>query len=176
MVLQIYCHFWKTSQVLLTKENPVDVIYLDFAKAFDKVPHLRLIHKIKCHGITDNIAAWIAEWLKDRKQRVGLNGARSDLEDVLSGVPQDSVLGPMLFLLFVNDIDTVIASHIQQFADDCKVYQTVHTNAKIAILQEDIKIYVNGRRTGRWSLMLKNARPFISWINKCDCLSQKGLI
>lgn len=119
--------------------KPVDVIYLDFSKAFDKVPHLRLIHKIKCHGITDNIAAWIAEWLKDRKQRVVLNGARSDLEDVLSGVPQGSVLGPTLFLLFVNDIDTVIASHIQKFADDCKVYRTVHTNAEIAILQEDIK-------------------------------------
>ena len=101
--------------------------------------HLRLIHKIKCHGITDNIAAWIAEWLKDRKQRVVLNGARSDLEDVLSGVPQGSVLGPTLFLLFVNDIDTVIASHIQKFANDCKVYRTIHTNAEIAILQEDIK-------------------------------------
>ena len=81
--------------------KPVDVIYLDFSKASDKVPHLRLIHKIKCHEITDNIAAWIAEWLKDHKQRVVLNSARSDLEDVLSGVPQGSVLGPTLFLLFV---------------------------------------------------------------------------
>ena len=97
------------------------------------------LNQIEFHGITDNIAAWIAEWLKDRKQRVVLNGARSELEDVLSGVPQGSVLGPTLFLLFVNDIDTVIASHIQKFADDCKVYRTVHTNAEIAILQEDIK-------------------------------------
>ena len=117
----------------------VDMIYLDFLKAFDKVSQLRLIHEIKCHGITDNIAAWIAEWLKDRKQRIVLNGARSDLEDVLSGVPQGFVLGPVLFLLFVNDIDTVTASHIQKFADDCKVYRSVHTNAEIAILQEDIK-------------------------------------
>ena len=96
------------------------------------------------------------------------------------------MLGPTLFLLFVNGIDTVTASHIQKFADDCKVYRTVHTNAEIAILQEDIKIYVNGRRTGRWSLMLKNVSPFIwgiitqiritSWIKKCYSLSQKSVI
>ena len=141
--------------------KPGDVIYLDFSKAFDKVPHLRLIHKIKCHGITGNIAAWIAEWPKDRKQRVVLNGARSDLEDVLSGVPQGSVLGPTLFLLFVNDIDTVIASHIQSLRMIARYTEQFIQMQKLLFCKNILKIYVNGRRTGRWSLMLKNVSPFI---------------
>ena len=82
--------------------KPLDVIYLDFAKAFDKVPHQRLLHKIESHGISGNVAAWIGEWLHDRKQTVVLNGENSRLQDVLSGVPQGSVLGPTLFLIFVN--------------------------------------------------------------------------
>ena len=118
--------------------KPLDVIYLDFAKAFDKVPHQRLLHKIESHGISGNVAAWIGEWLHDRKQTVVLNGENSRLQDVLSGVPQGSVLGPTLFLIFVNDIDTVISSHIQKFADDCKVYRSVPTAQDVDILQQDI--------------------------------------
>lgn len=118
--------------------NPLDVIYLDFSKAFDKVPHQRLLCKIEHHGISGNVAAWIREWLRDRRQRVVLNGERSGLQHVLSGVPQGSVLGPTLFLIFVNDIDTVIASNIQKFADDCKVYRSVPTDTEISILQKDI--------------------------------------
>ena len=81
------------------------MIYLDFSKAFDKVPHKRLLHKIESHGISGNVAAWIGEWLCDRKQQVVLNGKFSRLQDVLSGVPQGSVLGPILFLIFVNLIN-----------------------------------------------------------------------
>ena len=80
--------------------KPLDVIYLDFSKAFDKVPHKRLLHKIESHGISGNVAAWIGEWLCDRKQQVVLNGKFSRLQDVLSGVPQGSVLGPILFIYF----------------------------------------------------------------------------
>ena len=118
--------------------KPLDVIYLDFSKAFDKVPHKRLLYKIESHGISGNVAAWIGEWLCDHKQQVVLNGKFSRLQDVLSGVPQGSVLGPILFLIFVNDIDTVVSSHIQKFADDCKVYRSVPTAEDIAILQQDI--------------------------------------
>ena len=78
--------------------KPLDVIYLDFNKAFDKVSHTRLLHKIESHGIRGNVAAWISEWLCDRKQQVVLNGKFSRLQDVLSGEPQDSVHG--LILLF----------------------------------------------------------------------------
>ena len=117
------------------------MIYLDFSKAFDKVPHKRLLHKIESHGISGNVAAWIGEWLCDRKQQVVLNGKFSRLQDVLSGVPQGSVLGPILFLIFVNDIDTVVSSHIQKFADDCKVYRS-HPTA------EDIDHTGQCKRTG----------------------------
>ena len=77
--------------------KPLDVIYLDFSKAFDKVPHQRLLLKIKAHGVYGNVADWIGEWLHDRKQTVVLNSENSRLQDVLSGVPQGSVLGPRLF-------------------------------------------------------------------------------
>ena len=118
--------------------KPMDVIYLDFSKAFDKVPHQRLLRKIESHGISGKISAWLKEWLRDRKQRVVLNGSISELRDVLSGVPQGSVLGPTLFLIFVNDIDKIIVSQIQKFADDCKVYRAVPANKDIEILQRDI--------------------------------------
>ena len=93
------------------------------------------------NNLPENIvtAGWIEEWLLGRKQRVVLNGVTSRQQDVLSGVPQGSVLGPTLFLIFVNDIDNTIASHIQKFADDCKVYRSVSSTTDIELLQQDIK-------------------------------------
>ena len=101
--------------------KPVDVIYLDFQKAFDKVPHIRLINKLKALGIGGNVLNWIREWLKDRVQRVVINGEKSDWAHVSSGVPQGSVLGPILFIIYINDIDESILSLILKFADDTKL-------------------------------------------------------
>ena len=85
----------------VTKEydsgNALDIVYLDFAKALDKVPHLKLIDKLKSFGIQGQILHWINKWISDRKQRVVLNGEFSELIQVLSGVPQGSVLGPLFF-------------------------------------------------------------------------------
>ena len=105
--------------------SPVDVIYLDFQKAFDKVPHQRLILKLKSHGMGNSIINWIEQWLKDRRQRVVVDGEVSSLKPVLSGVPQGSVLGPILFLIYRNDLKEGVTGNILKFADDTKLFRKV---------------------------------------------------
>ena len=107
--------------------SPVDIIYLDFQKAFDKVPHQRLLLKLKAHGIGDSITDWIEQWLTDRRQRVVVDGKVSNWKSVLSGVPQGSVLGPILFLIYINDLDDSITSNVLKFADDTKLFRKVNT-------------------------------------------------
>jgi ribonucleases P/MRP protein subunit RPP40 len=118
--------------------KPVDIYFLDFNKAFDKVPHNRLLSKLEAHGISGNLLLWIKDWLSDRKQRVVINGAMSSYSNVLSGVPQGSVLGPLLFVIYINDIDLGLYSKILKFADDTKIYSKVSNNEDISSLGKDL--------------------------------------
>ena len=116
----------------------VDVIVLDFSKAFDTVPHDRLLHKLSNYGIRNNLLKWISSFLKSRSQRVVVDGANSAWVHVDSGVPQGTVLGPLLFLAHINDLPRVIQSSCRLFADDCLLYRAIHGPRDQQILQDDL--------------------------------------
>ena len=115
-----------------------DVILLDFAKAFDSVPHQRLLVKLRHYGITNNICHWISTWLTQRSQQVVLDGASSESVSVQYGVPQGTVLGSLMFLIYINDITESISSPLQLFADDCILYRTITTEEDAIQLQNDL--------------------------------------
>ena len=115
-----------------------DIVVLDFRKAFDTVPHLRLLSKLEQLGIDGPVHNWINTFLTSRIQKVVVDGAESQAEKVTSGVPQGTVLGPLLFLLYINDLPQSIRSQVRLFADDCLIYHTVKTQADQNILQEDL--------------------------------------
>ena len=128
---------------LLEQGYNVDVVYLDFAKAFDKVDHNILLHKLKNLGINGKTLRWIQNFLQDRVQRVVVNGMLSTPHQVISGVPQGSVLGPLLFLVLIGDIDDgVLYSLIASFADDTRATKGIRTELDAAELQNDLfRIY-----------------------------------
>ena len=122
-----------------------DLILLDFSKAFDKVSHEKLLLKLHRYGIRGRVLHWIKAFLANRSQTVVLEGEKSSHVSVTSGVPHGSVLGPVLFLVFINDLPDHIRSKVRLFADDTAVYLVVSNLEQAKLLQEDLD------RLGEWS-------------------------
>ena len=121
----------------------MDVVYLDFQKAFDTVPHKRLMVKLQAYGISGVMLNWINAFLDGRTQRVFVNGIASRKEVVLSGVPQGSVLGPLLFVL---DLPDTLVSHCM-FADDTKSFREITDVADMNMLQNDLHLMEKWSKT-----------------------------
>ena len=160
-----------TSQLLEVMEDwsaavesgePVDVAYLDFAKAFDSVPHRRLLGKLHAYGIRGKLLDWISAFLIDRRQRVVIQGSKSEWVPVTSGIPQGSVLGPTLFTVFVNDMPQQVLSCIKLFADDTKLYCPV--TGGVADLQADIDALVNWSK--KWLLPFNSTKCRVMHIGR----------
>ena len=138
----------------------VDVLYLDFRKAFDAVPHQRLLRKVESYGISGSLKRWIAAFLQDRSQQVVVRGHSSQWTSVSSGVPQGSVLGPVLFIIYINDLPEVVSSSIKIFADDTKIYRNVSPVSGHMELQADLEAVASW--SAKWQL------PFN--VTKCKSL------
>ena len=145
---------------MIDEGSCVDIVYLDLQKAFDKVPHSRLMQKVRDMGICGKLADWIQNWLTDRKQRVIVNGSFSEWSSVNSGVPQGSILGPLLFTIFINDLDTNLTNFIMKFADDSKLWGRVDDEKGIKNMQKDLDLLSD------WAN--KNQMPFN--VNKCKVM------
>lgn len=131
-------HFLDKCMASIVLGNVVDTIYFDFKKAFDMVPHKRLLAKLKSYGIKGKILKWIEEFLVGRNQYVTVNGEKSSSGSVTSGIPQGTVLGPILFVLYINDILENITSDGFLFADDTKIFRTITSKEDALHLQSDI--------------------------------------
>ena len=123
---------------LLDGGDPVDVIYLDFRKAFDTVPHRRLLKKLEAYGIKGRLLTWIKNFLSGRRQRVVVNGKLSTWAEILSGIPQGSVLGPILFVIFINDLPDDVTCTAKIFADDTKLFHGISSPDDCLQLQGDL--------------------------------------
>ncbi|CAM4563226.1 unnamed protein product [Caretta caretta] len=150
--------FFEKVTDFLGKGNAVDLIYLDFSKAFDMVPHGELLVKLENMGINMKIERWIKNWLKGRLQWVILKGDLSGWREVTSGVPQGSVLGPILFNLFITDLGTKSGCVLIKFADDTKLGGIANLEKDRDITQEDLYDLVNWSNSNRMKFNRRSVR------------------
>ena len=122
----------------LEEGHSVDVLYFNFAKAFDSVPHNCFIAKLQGLGVSGRLLTWLKNFLVNRKQKVVLNTCSSSWSSVKSSVPQGSVLGPVLFNIYVSDMPRNVDSILLQFADDVKMFRAIKTTQDFHCLQSDI--------------------------------------
>ena len=152
---------WITEQ---DKGNPTDIIYLDFSKAFDKVPHRRLLGKLAHLGIKGKLLRWVKSFLESRQFWVRNGDSKSQKRVITSGVPQGSVLGPILFILYTSDLPLGRHSEIKMYADDTKLYANPLVNYQH--LQEDLDKIHNWSKN--WMLPLNEAKCIVMHIGKSN--------
>jgi hypothetical protein len=117
----------------------IDVIYLDMSKAFDKISHVRFLHRLRGFGFGGNLLMWFDSYLKNRRQQTTVLGASSTALPVTSGVPQGSILDPILFLLYTNDLSSsIVNSNVAAFADDTKIFKVINSRTNAMLLQNDL--------------------------------------
>ena len=136
------------------------MIYLDFQKAFDTIPHQRLLSNVHAYGIRGKVYEWIRNFLLNRRQRVVLNNSKSTWSEVISSVPQGSVLGPILFILYINDLPDVISCISKLFADDTELYRSVDSYGDSNTIQMDL--YELDNWSSSWQMKFN--------IQKCEVL------
>ena len=123
---------------MVDKGEGCDILYLDYSKAFDTVPHERLLKKPEAVGITGKILNWIGNFLHCRQQRVVVEGVCFSWSHVSSGVPQGSVLGPVLFLIYINDLPKCVSCWIRMYADVSKCFSRINCLADVDAFQLNI--------------------------------------
>lgn len=143
-------------QFNLNNNQQTDCIFLDFSKAFDRVAHCRLISKLSALRIDSLTLSWLRNFLSLRLQFTIVNDTSSTITDVTSGVPQGSVLGPLLFLIYINDLPDNISSCVRLFADDCVIYRVINTAQDHIILQKDLD-QINSWCT-TWQMILNTTK------------------
>ena len=162
----------------MIEKNPCDVVFLDFRKAFDTIPHPELLYKLWTHGITGPLWRWFQSYLSNRTHFVSVEGSSSSILPVRSGVPQGSVLGPLLFLLYVNDIPTSISfstSYNYLFADDTKFMEAVDQFSLSTHIQQDLdslhtwcsewKLSLNSKKCAAMRFSLTSSLPSTYTVN-----------
>ena len=142
----------------------VDIVILDFSKAFDVVPHRRLMSKMRHYGVNGQIHNWIRAFLSGRTQSVIVGGESSGYVPVTSGVPQGTVLGPLLFLCYINDLPASVRSQIRLFADDCLLYRQIKSLKDHAILQEDLNFLEEW--AVRWQMKFNFKKCYVMKIHR----------
>ena len=152
---------------IIDEGGTIDCVYFDFKKAFDKVCHQRLIYKAEQYGINGDIVNWIKSFLSSRTQQVVINGESSEYKDVTSGIPQGSVLGPLLFVIFINDLLDQVKSDMYLFADDTKVFRRISTKEDEEILQKDINEML--KLADKWQLEFHHDKCVKMSINNKKC-------